>query len=430
MSEIHKHGYAQRKPLIKGDPIRDKIVIARHSMLEKFPFFGYIAMHLEPLETTEVPTMAVTGDRKFLINREFVEKISTKELMWGLAHESLHIASESCYRMPPGGNTIVWNWASDVAINYKLSNPEKGAGLDIPTSFQPLYGQKFAKYDNKSTEAIYYDMIQNNFSLGCSKCSSEGKKKKNKKKEGEQGNQPSKGNSEHSHSGSEKECNHWYDDSGSRVGDAAEEEKEAWKNIVAQAAEAARSVGKLPGALQDFVTELLQPKKDWRRELASFVGSYCKKKYDWKVRNRRTASTGIITPGMSPHLPKGVCGIDTSGSMSDPNIRRAISEHAAILDASGGEGILGLFDCVLYYYGDVDVEAVKRLPVQRGDTDFRPFFEKIEEEVMAPAYAVIFTDLCGPWPENSPAYPVVICKPKGLNVEPPWPCRVIEIDFD
>ena len=143
MSEVVKQAYVQRKPLLKGDPIRDKIVIARRSMLEKFPFFGYIAMHLEPLETTEVPTMAVTADRKFLINREFVDKISTKELMWGLAHESLHIASETCYRMPPGGIPMIWNWASDVAINFKLSDPALGSGLELPTSFRPLFGGQF-----------------------------------------------------------------------------------------------------------------------------------------------------------------------------------------------------------------------------------------------------------------------------------------------
>src|SRR3990167_5631897 len=116
--------------------------------------------------------------------------------------------------------------------------------------------------------------------------------------------------------------------------------------------------------------------------------------------------------------------------MTDANIRTAISEHAAILETAGGDGLLGLFDCDLYHYGEVTLESLKKLPVQRGGTDFRPFFAKVDQEASKPAYAVLFTDLMGPFPERPPEYPVIFCVPKGYAESNPWPtARIIEVEF-
>lgn len=415
-------GYGNRKPILRGDPLRNKIVIARRTMVEQFPFFGYIAMHLEPLETEEVPTMAVTSDKKFLVNRKFADSITEKELMWGIAHEAMHLVTESTGRFPTRGNKTLWNFATDIANNYLLSNPEKGAGLPVP-SFNPLYNG-FEKYWGKTAEAIYYDMLQENFTLGCNKCEGSGE---DGEKEQEGSGAGDSGHGDHS----EGKCKHWYDDSGSRCSEATQEDREVWKRIVQQAAEQARQAGNLPGALGEFITELSQPKKDWRRELQYYVSVFCKRRYDWKIRNRRTVASRIITPGYSPFLPRGIVGMDTSGSMSDDDIRKCINEHAGILAVAGGEGKLGLFDAELYYFGDVSIQAITRLPVQRGGTDFRPFFEMVDKEQEKPAYVVVFTDLMGPFPTEAPEYPVIFCVPKGTSSEHfPWnSARVIEIDI-
>jgi len=399
----------KRKLLPKGDPLRNKIVIARRTMLEKFPFFGNIAMWLEPNETDEVPTLAVTHDRKLLINREFCEKASEKDMILYISHEAMHLVLESTSRFPTGGISELWNFATDYAINYLLINKDKGAGMDPPSGCKLLYDP--GKYGGKSAEAIYYDLIQEAKKHPCS-CSGKGKSKKG------EGNSTGKG------------CDHWHDDSGTRCAGATEDEKEVWKRIIQTSAEAARQAGNLPGALDEFVTELYQPRKNWRRELQYYVSTYCKQRYDWKVRNRRTISQNIITPGKSPYLPQGIVGIDTSGSMSDEDIRKCIIEHAGILSVAGGEGTLGLFDAVLYYYGDVDLNSLKRLPVQRGGTDFRPLFQKIEDEGKKPAYLVLFTDLWGPFPEKAPEYPVIICRTQGSDAEPPWPsCKMIDLEL-
>lgn len=410
----------QRKKIPRGDPLRDKIIVARLNLTEEFPFFGYISMFLEPLETDEVPTIGVTADKKLLVNRTFCDAQTEKDMMVLLAHEAMHLVTETGNRFPAKVNPIIWNIASDIAINYLLFNPEHGAGLPLPAC-QPLYQTMptiqgnidLTKYWGKSTEAIYYDLIQNQIEIECNECS---------------GNNGSQGNN---NGGSKQGCKHWFDDSGSRCVAASEQEKEVWKRIVQQSAEMAKQAGKLPGMLEELIIELSQPKKDWRRELQYYVATLCRRRFDWKKRNRRTIALAIITPGQSPYLPMGITGIDTSGSMSDPNIRTCVNEHAGILSAAGGIGKLGLFDAELYYYGDVDLQAITKLPVQRGGTDFRPFFEKIKEEEYTPAYVVVFTDLCGPFPEDAPEYPVIFCVPKGNNLKAPWKnARIIEVEIE
>lgn len=432
MSKVTKKSPGEgRKSLIQGDPIRKKIVIARRAMLELHPFFGNMAMFLEPLESNEeVQTLAVTGDRKLLINRKFVEKASPKDMVFFIAHECMHLVNETTSRFPTAGDMNRWNWASDIAINYLLLNPKHGAGFDVPTEegMIPLY-EGFKQYWGKSSESIYYDMIQNEEEHACHRCDSNGEGES--EKEGDGDSDSNQGEGKGFGTSSTQKCKHWFDDSGSRCASSnSEEEKEVWKRIIQQSAEAAKQAGNCPGFIEDFVTELTQPKKNWKRELQFFVSSFCKQRYDWKVRNKRTAALKIITPGKSPYLPQGICGIDTSGSMSDDEIRMCVNEHAGILSVAGGEGKLGLFDCELYYFGDVNLSAITNLPVQRGGTDFRPFFKKIEDDAINPAYVVLFTDLCGPWPEQAPSYPVIICRTGGSQIAAPWPsCRVIDLDL-
>lgn len=435
MSKVSKKG-STRKLLTQGDPIRDKIVIARKTMLELHPFFGTMAMYLQPIETDEVETLAVTGDRKLLINRKFVEKASTKNMVFFIAHETMHLVTDTHSRRPLLGDPTIWNYASDIAINYLLLNQEHGAGFEVPTDvgMVPLYAD-FQQYWGKSTEAIYYDMIQNAEKQGCKSCSNgdSGQDQKDKEENDESGNgNPSEQSGENFGASSSQKCKHWFDDSGSRCAHegSSEEEKEVWKRIIQQSAEAAKQAGNCPGFVSDFVTELTQPKKNWKRELQYFVSNFCRQRYDWKVRNKRTAAMNILTPGKSPYLPQGVCGIDTSGSMSDDEIRMCVNEHAGILTVAGGEGKLGLFDCELYHFGDVNLQAITNLPVQRGGTDFRPFFERIETDAVNPAYVVLFTDLCGPWPEEKPSYPVIICRTGGSKIEAPFEdWKVIDLDL-
>lgn len=423
---------------------KDKVITARVNLYSDHPFFAQLAQYLQPRPSWTVPTAGVDSNARFFLNPDFGKACNIKDMTFVVAHETMHLVTATCARMPEGADRNLWNIASDIAINYLIANKEHGAGIDLPRPevIKPLYGGKFEKYWGWITEEIYYDLLRTK-----KKCP--GCQEANKQQSGGQGNQPQSGGSGQPQdddgdgegqgqegAGGEQHSDdcpfkgYWYDQSGSMCGHAggmSEEDIAEWKNRVANAAAEARNQGKLPGALGNFVTDLMQPKKNWRRELRMATNRALRKKYDWKKVSRRTAGM-VRTPGKSPYMPEALMYMDTSGSMSDDDIREAINEMAEIVRLAGGKCTLILGDAEVYYVGEVNIKALTDLPVQRGGTNFIPVFEEIEARDLKPAIFIGFTDLEGPFPEFAPNYPVVWCRPSGYKAEAPWG-RVIDIEL-
>ena len=107
----------------------------------------------------------------------------------------------------------------------------------------------------------------------------------------------------------------------------------------AEAAEAARQAG--DGALANFFDyarkNMQPPKVNWRnilrKILASNVDAIVKGKsdYSYKRTSRRLSDSKFIFPGMVTYQPKLMMGVDTSGSMSEEDHRRAIREIEGII---------------------------------------------------------------------------------------------------
>ena len=428
---------------------KDKVITARVNLYSEHPFFATLAQYLGyPIPSWQVPTAGVDGKAKFFLNPEFGQSCNVKDMTFVVAHETMHLVTATTARMPEGANHQLWNISSDIAINYLIINKENGAGIDPPRDevCKPLYGGKFEKYFGWMTEEIYYDLLKQSKNCpGCQQGNQQGQGQGGQQSGG-QGNQPSNsqggdgsGDCDHSQQSQggakhSKDCpfdGYWWDESGSGCGGhegMSEEDIAEWKQRVANAAAEARQAGKLPGALGNFVTDIMQPKKNWRRELRMAANRALRKRYDWKCVARRTAGR-VRTPGKSPYLPTATIYMDTSGSMSDEDLRDAIGEMAEIVRLGGGKAKLILADAEVYYCGDVDIDQLKNLPVQRGGTDFRPVFDKIEEENLNPSIFIGFSDLCGPFPENAPDFPVVWCRPKGWKDHAPWG-RVIDIELN
>lgn len=390
--------------------IKDKFIISRCQLYTKFPFFGRLVMYLDPVLTDEMETAAVEPNGRLLLNPTFVQKLDIPELMFVLCHETMHLVTRTHMRTPVNGNHFVMNLASDCVINYMLHQ----AGIPFPAveKIKPIFGGEWAKYDGWFTEPVYFDLLKEH-QENCPHCSGEDKEGSKKGK--------GKGKSKKG-SGGDKGDIHgtgwWYDDSASRGGVCSEKEKQKWIQRVAAAAAAAKMAGKLPGNLEMFVTDLLHPKVNWRQELKFRVRSTIKPSWTWRKIGRRTAG-GVRTPGKNLDKPSAVVYCDTSGSISDDELRRYLSEVGGIVRACGAEVRLLLGDAVIYYDGEVDLEALKKLPVQRGGTDFRVVFEKLEKGEQT-KILIGFTDLCGPFPDASPDFPVVWCVRNTVESQPPF----------
>lgn len=397
--------------------IEDKLIRGRIHLFSHAPFFAQLAMYLKPRLSKHLPTLGVTPDGTLWMNPDFVEQANVQDMVWILAHEVGHLFTMTAARCPEAADKMWFNIASDVAINYLITDC---SNLRLPREelikpWHKTYKPELEKYEGWITERIYYDLVKEAGNQAQQSCSG---------KHG-QGDGPCDGSCEDgeetdesggNQSGSGSGSHYWHDDSASRCGHGkkkmTEEQAAQWRQRAASAATTAKAAGKLPGALDKFICDLLYPKKDWRKELAFTINAAMKGRWTWRKIGRRTAST-VRTPGRDPEPPTACIYCDTSGSMSDEDLVRCFSEGAEIARICGGRVWLILGDAEIYYNDYAERDAFKKLPVQRGGTDFRPIFDAIaESDKPMPQLFIGFTDLCGPFPASAPDFPVIWCVPE------------------
>lgn len=428
---------------------------AKVKLEEILPFFAYLSSFFDPTETNTTPVASINAKGKLRLNPRTFLRLNVEGAAWVLAHETMHMVIATAARFPEGGNHMMWNVASDILINQIITDD---TGLAIPPSSvigDICYG-KFTlndgrtidctKYVDWTTHAAYNDLMQ--------EFGKEADKEEKQKEEGkgDEEGQDMGGSGDGDEPSQQKGLfkGKWWCDSGVGAGQSAgdgdsegteegsgeccgsmemtDDQAQEWLDRIASAH--MKAAGKMPGALGDYITELLKPKKNWRRELMRCTCSTIRNLYTWRRPGRRTS--GIIrTPGMEPGLPEVGVYCDTSGSMSDTVLQRCLSEGSSIAKVAGGELRLLLGDAIIYHDGQATPKAFAALPVQRGGTSFVALFDHIEKSKKpAPKMLIAFSDCCGPFPAHPPKFPVVWCIPKdGGSDRPPWG-RVIEIEVD
>lgn len=396
------------------DDVMTRIDRARYHLFRNYPFFGELAAYLRPIPDESIlcpsieydenekprevmmPTAAMTSDGRFLMHPDFAKKASAKDFIFILCHELMHVVNSTHKRKPDGANEMIWNIASDIAINYLIVE----SGIELPNEQTVIPAYKgFEKFFGQTHEEIYYQLMK------------EGKEKAQGLKE--------KG---------------WHCDGGCNCDEAfknmSESEKAAWgERITAAANEAVRKAGSLPGELSRFITEITAPKRNWRRILRLQVQRVLKKEFTWRRPSRRTIGVGIYTPGVIKKATGLVTYLDTSGSMSNKDMNEAISEMHALLGLFGGKGTLILGDAQVYFVGEITKDSLKAIPVQRGGTNFIPVFDRIKEDKLEPSIFVGFSDLEGPFPSEPPPFPVVWCRPESHSVVTPPFGTLIDVKF-
>lgn len=70
-------------------PTTTKLSIARSRLLLDHPFFGVLALRLQFVEDTSIPTLAVDG-KSIFYNPQFVDDLSDELCRSAIAHEVMH----------------------------------------------------------------------------------------------------------------------------------------------------------------------------------------------------------------------------------------------------------------------------------------------------------------------------------------------------
>jgi len=375
----------------------------RTKLLGRLPFFGRLALKLRPRVGQEgdgVDTAAVGMDGTLVVNAEFVKGLTDPQLCFVLTHEVLHPAMLYFDRMQ-GRIPKLWNMAHDYAINLIIKQM-------ADTNIELLPGVLCDdKYSDWSAEEVYDDLLKDavmvTFAQGGGVPQSSN------------GGMPGKGN------GNDPTKDPLNGDGRTDIADSADGKKAEggdkaarnrldtdWKISIVAAAQAHESKGRgtLPGSLRRLIDDITDPKVDWREQLSRWVGEHGRlQDYTYGRPSRRSESVGQYLPSLKKYgfAPVTVM-VDTSGSIGQKMLKEGLSEIHGVCEDLGIGVRAMVIDAAVH--ADVEVQNVEELAdhlAGGGGSDFRPAFDKLQEEGYD-GVVIAFTDgdICVPStkPEN------------------------------
>ncbi len=345
-------------------------------LLLDHPFFGALSLRLTPVEDDSIET-ACTNGVNIRYNPKWFLKLKPPQRAGLLAHEVMHVALLHMLRRE-GRNPKRWNIAADFVINGALVK----SGLVLPHT-ELLDSQ----YDGMSTEQVYEllpeDIGQNPKPTEVHICP---------------GDDPGG-------------CGGVEDHPDILDGQATGKYEADLEVAIYQAAEAAKSIGKLPGHMQTLIEKALAPKVDWKMVLARFLRANNKSDFTWIRPNRRLISSGLYLPSLhNPCLSEIAIVTDSSGSVQDAELQQFTGETSSILHDLNPE-LIHFIQCDSEVQNDTTYTR-EDLPLTveyegRGGTAFSPAIEYINEKYPNIAALIYLTDLEATDFGKEPHYPVL-----------------------
>lgn len=396
----------ERKPVNpKIDAIvREKIITARIALLLKAPFFGNLATRMKLVNADDWLTTAATDGRNFYYCTEFIQKLPPKQLEFLVGHEVLHAVYDHMGRRQDRDHRI-FNIANDYAVNSDLIDQKVGERITVvPMLYEP-------KYRGMMSEAIYDDLMKNVKKINIDQLAG---MLLDEHLDGD-GDGDEDGNGDKKGSGRPK---------------LTEEEKQQIRDEIREAvlnAANAAGAGNLPAGVKRMIKDLTEPVIDWRTLIDQQIESTLKSDFTWMRPSRRGWHLDAIMPGMKPGNQIDICvAIDTSGSISEKDIKDFMAEIKGIMEAYDEYKIhVWSFDTEIYnpqVFTSENLESIESYePQGGGGTDFMANWEFMKENEIEPKKFIMFTDGMpfGEW--GIEEYCDVCWIIKGNpNCEPPW----------
>jgi len=391
--------------------IDERLGAAFMSAFSSYPYFAS-GLAILVRRVVEIPsaTMAVTRDGILLIDPRFLVEYGARQLAEVLVHELQHLIRNHGERadLIPAVDPYRWNVAADCEINCGLRRDLLPGDPCLPEKFKLPDGLLAEDYYERLPE-LSVDPMAGACSGACGSGSG------GAAVEGE----PAPGNPE-----------------GRSQADVSRARREVAEAIVTHAR---RGFGDVPEDLICWASrELRPPKIHWRDKLRRVVRAGIshasgKSDYTWSRPGRRQACQSdaalalggedVMLPTMRGFHPDVAVGVDTSGSMGEDEISRAMSEVDGVLRAVGTPVTFLACDCQLA--GPPRkirslAEAAKCLR-GGGGTDFRVILSEVEKLRPRPGMFILMTDGDGPAPEAPPAKMRVLWVLMGKFKKPaPW----------
>jgi predicted metal-dependent peptidase len=183
-----------------------------------------------------------------------------------------------------------------------------------------------------------------------------------------------------------------------------------WSIAAEQALRSAKACGHEPVGLERPLSESRESRQDWRAILRDFVAATMPSDYRWTPPNRRYLASGLYLPSVERQgLGEIVIVVDTSGSIGKLELEQFAGEISAISQEAQPEAIHVVYcDAAVQSAQQFEPsEPVRLEPRGGGGTDFRPAFDWVAENDIAPVCLIYLTDLCCDSYPEAPEYPVL-----------------------
>ena len=403
------------------------------------PFFASILLQQKLKVTCSVQTAAVDGVNLF-VNPDWYCDLNPFERITILAHEVLHLTNKHNVRRKDREKRL-WNIATDMAINKHLVEPP--FQLPVDDKHKGQYDQTNRFGDGADAESIYSVLFKE---------ANEEKEKIEKEKEESDDSQPEddaqdSGDQEPDDDGAEEpdddgesEPNDDGESEPNDDGDQGSEESDSNKSAMDQAIDnirdkynvpdtgdvldhpelgetgeerlendmnlkthkamnIAKKRGNMPGSIEEEIMQSCEAKVSWQDVLSEWVEGRCNSDYSWLHPHDVHLQDDIILPSMTSEAYGEIAiAIDTSGSMSNDELRVAVSEVFKALEAyhdNGQDDIkIQLIYCDTIIHGVEEISSPSQVtkPVGRGGTEFSPVFNYIKRSCNPPIGLVFITD--------------------------------------
>jgi len=389
------------------------------------PFFSSLYYDKMKLAYADyIPTLATDGYR-LLVNREYFDTLTVQERVFALCHEIghamfMHIPRSKFYKDAGFDgrdfSPFIWNVAGDLVINPTLISAKIGR---IKEGW--LLDKKYN--DTWLVDDVYRDLLKRyppppqSSQAGSGEGSGSGEDGDG----GGEGGGEAGENDETPVTAREKAVaegvgipHDTHITSGETPAQASDEE--GWKQAVAAAAANAKAIGNLPGSLERFVEQFLEPQITWKEKLRHAVNNAISyESTSWRKVNRRAMHQySIVLPG---HTGYGagvvVVAVDTSGSIGTDELAAFAGEMQSILTDTVPERLIAM-PCDARVYDEAELTTAGDLEhffqhklKGGGGTSFVPVFEWLDEENIRPDALIYLTDMYGSFPESPPPYPVI-----------------------
>ena len=369
------------------DKLKTRLAKAKTSLILEHPFVGAIALGMPHTYQEGIGT-ACTNGKRVLYDPKFVSDLTDDQLKFLVAHECMHPMLEHNFRRQ-SRDPKRWNMAADYVINQLLTDEGIGAFIEGGCLDKALYDA-----GNGVSEHIYTLLPEGGDGDGGGGMGGTGQD---------------------------------LEDGEGTAQDQAQQSAE-WRVKVAQAAQAAKMMGKLSVGMARLVDAILNPTVDWRDVLQRFVTKHKTDERSFSRPNRRFLSQGLYMPSRSGEVMGPIAFlVDCSGSVDDRQLAQMAAEMRTVHEDLRPEKLhVVYFDSEVSHYECYGPDDSLDIRFHGGGgTDVRAAFDYLEAEGHADdvVCTVVLTDGYTPYPDSC-HYPLIWAMTTDMNAPFGEHCRV------